>query len=408
MVKKKIFIFSYYSYKDPIFQSAILPYFQDFPSKEMFEFILLSFESKENKLNKAEKESIKTSLEQHNIRWHSTRWRSGRFKLFKKIIDFGIGTTYSLLLIYKYKVNFIYSEGFPGSIFGHYLSMLTQRKHIIHTFEPHAEYMVESHVWKDNDWETILLRKFMSKIAHKAHKLMTATTLYKEVITSWEVDEHKIMLVPSCVDTTIFHFDENRRISIRKRLGIDENTKVFVYLGKFGGMYTTKEYFEFAKTCITQYPDQKVRFWVFTSEAKEILHAYIEELGLDISLFFIQKLKKEEVPHYLSGADYGFVGILPIPSRRYSSPIKNGEYWACGLPIIIPKGISDDYELTQEHHLGYVLEDFQQDSYKAVLEKIMTKKYTFSKEKISVFAKNNRGLAKFKQKYYELFKDKSS
>jgi hypothetical protein len=61
-----------------------------------------------------------------------------------------------------------------------------------------------------------------------------------------------------------------------------------------------------------------------------------------------------EVPRYMGLADFGLCPVLPTPSKRYCTPIKNGEYWALGLPVVITPLISDDSDLIVEHRAGIV------------------------------------------------------
>jgi len=155
---KTIFIFAYYSYKDPVFQSAVLPYFTDFPEKEKFRFVLLTFEQRQHRLSAQAQKKIKEELKHHRIFWQHAYWHSGRFKPLKKAFDFLWGITLSIYLILRNNADIIYSEGFPGAIIGHYLSLLTGKKHIVHTFEPHADYMIESGIWSADSWEARLIK----------------------------------------------------------------------------------------------------------------------------------------------------------------------------------------------------------------------------------------------------------
>jgi len=156
---RTVFIFAYYSYNDPVFQSAVLPYFRGLHKLEpRLRFVLLTFEQQQFKPSNAEIAAIKKELALENISWHHTNWHSGRFKILKKIYDIFQTLFISTFIILKYQVNIIYSEGFPGAVMGHWLAKLFGKKHIIHTFEPHTQYMIEAGVWSKNSWESQIIR----------------------------------------------------------------------------------------------------------------------------------------------------------------------------------------------------------------------------------------------------------
>jgi len=234
--KKTVFIFAYYSMKDPVFQSAVLPYFRKFPDSEKFRFVLLTFEQKIYDCTTEEKKKIKEELKDDNILWYNTRWHSGRFKMIKKAFDFIWGILFSCFLIFKFRAKAVYSEGFPGAVIGHYISMLTFSKHMVHTFEPHADYYIENGSWKENSWEARLLKYFEKKIAARCTYIFTATNGMIERIKSWGVNT-ACYRVPSCVDLDLFKYDEDSRNKIRSELNISEDEILLTYLGKSGGYY---------------------------------------------------------------------------------------------------------------------------------------------------------------------------
>ena len=151
----------------------------------------------------------------------------------------------------------------------------------------------------------------------------------------------------------------NERYRIRKSLNIEEGQIAIVYLGKIGGMYMDDEIFSFFRKCLNINFD-KFSFLLLTNEPLEAIDIYLAKYSIPKEKILIKWLRGKEVPAYLSAADVGFCGIKPIASRRFSSPIKNGEYWACGLPILIPKGISDDYIISEEEEIGFVFEELEQ------------------------------------------------
>jgi glycosyltransferase involved in cell wall biosynthesis len=72
-----------------------------------------------------------------------------------------------------------------------------------------------------------------------------------------------------------------------------------------------------------------------------------------------------EVPSYLSAADAGLAFIKSCVSKMASSPTKNGEYLACGLPLIINAGVGDSDALIDQWQAGVLIRDFTEEEYVA-------------------------------------------
>lgn len=398
-----ILVFAYYSYKDPVFQSAVLPYFLNFPQKERFKFVFITFEQERFGLSHQEKQQITHFLRAHQIEWISRRWHSGRFKALKKIYDFVVGILHALLVIRRCKPRFIYSEGFPGAILGHYLSKIAGVDHIVHTFEPHADYMVESGIWSQGSWETRLLKKYQLKIAQQASHILTATDLMIQETKAKLPEASTVFLrVPSCVDLDLFKFSGQARHRIRQEHGIGDSDHVFVYLGKIGGMYFERELYEFFGY-LQQNIKSRCFFLVLTDQdATQVLQALAGQ-GIAPEDCLVKFVNKEQVPDYLSASDWAFCGIKPIPSRRYSSPIKNGEYWACGLPVIIPAGISDDYLWAQDAGIGVVLREVSKAGFAEVVHQINRFDLKGHRQKARNFVEQDRSIKKYQQVYLHMF-----
>lgn len=411
MIQKTIFIFAYYSLKDPIFQSAVLPYFEDFPEKDRFRFVVLTWEQEKYKLTREQESKERQILKGHNIVWHRTTWHSGKFKLIKKGFDFLYGLLLSLFLILRYKASAIYSEGFPGAVMGHYLSKLTNKPHHIHTFEPHSQYMVEAKVWSEESWEAKLLNSLEHKIAFHATSIMTATNAMIDRLKPMISKYTHTLRVPSCVDTDLFKYDENDREKLRAHFNISESDILLVYIGKFGGMYMDEELFDFFSICQTS-KNLTFKYHIYSPDNLNEIHNHFEDVGIPSSNYHVGVLTKNQVPSYLSMADFGLVPVRQYPGKRFCSPIKNGEYWACGLPIIIPKGISDDYLFAEDNKIGILLNDTSERSMKKTL--LSLEKWFIQENIIAVrqrcreFVEKDRSVEKYKKLYKDIFLQKTS
>jgi hypothetical protein len=63
----------------------------------------------------------------------------------------------------------------------------------------------------------------------------------------------------------------------------------------------------------------------------------------------------EDVPEWLAMADFAVNPQRPVPAKRYGTPVKDGEYWAMGLPLVILPEISDDSEVVEKEKAGIIL-----------------------------------------------------
>ncbi|WP_207432381.1 hypothetical protein [Sabulibacter ruber] len=405
MEKRRIFIFAYYSLLDPIFQSAVLPYFKNVGPANNIEFVLLTFEQSKYKLNRSESLKYLEELKQDNIIWYQTNWRSGRFKIFKKVFDFIWGFVFAGFLCYRYKVKAVYTEGFPGAVISHYLSKFFKVPHLVHTFEPHADYMIEAGVWTSGSWEAKFLKKYEIIVAKGASYIFTATDAMISKLRHLGVSGN-IFRVPSCVDTEVFKFSQFHRDEVRKLLGVKDDECLITYLGKFGGMYMDEEIFEFMASCI-KFSLNKIKFLVITPDSHSHVYQSLDLNGIEKSKVTVLTLKRNEISAYLSASDFGLVPVRQNPSKRFCSPIKDGEYWACGLPIIIPRGISDDYLFAKDKKIGIVLDEPCESSYIKVIKEVdfwlKNEPKNSIVDRCRSFAISDRDIKPYKNLYSEIF-----
>ncbi len=396
---KTIFVFAYYSYSDPVFQSAVLPYLKLVKSDDL-RFVVLTWEQAVFKLNKDEIKSAKKELLKHNIIWHKTRWHSGRFKRIKKAFDFTKGLLISLFFIIKYRASKIYSEGFPGAIFGHYLSIITNRKHVIHTFEPHSDYMKDAGVWTSSSWEYRLLNRLEKPIAKRAEYIITATQAYKEVIEQ-KSGKKNVLVIPSCIDLEQFKFDDTVRNQIRNQLKIKEHQIVITYLGKLGGMYMEDELFQFFQLCLNS-DSERFHFFLFTNADQDLVKSKLEQFKIPTSKILVRFLQKGEVADYLSASDIGFCGVRPIMSQQYSSPIKTGEYWASGLYTLLPKGVSEDWKYLSDD-LGLVFNNIDKSLVETLIKQNQIQPFYKRRNEVVTKLASLRSIKNYKSQIEKLF-----
>ncbi len=85
---------------------------------------------------------------------------------------------------------------------------------------------------------------------------------------------------------------------------------------------------------------------------------------------------------------------------KFVSPIKNGEYWACGLPSVISEGIGDDSEIIKNSGCGIVLRNGEvpKNGYKELMKLIASS----DKDQVVELARNFRSFSNSQVAYRQL------
>ena len=110
-------------------------------------------------------------------------------------------------------------------------------------------------------------------------------------------------------------------------------------------------------------------------------------------------VEHEQVPTWLSASDFAFSLHAPTPNKLFVNPIKNGEYWANGLPILMPMGIGDDSSIIEENPISGVIFDNKTNIINALdrMQKLLSK--TGIRSQIPDFAVKYRNISIVEEVY---------
>ena len=224
----------------------------------------------------------------------------------------------------------------------------------VESFEPHSDYMLESNAWKRYGLKYLFGNKWERDQQKMCKHIITVSENYRKRLIVEGVPIEKIFTIPCCVDLDRFNHSEISRKKVREKLGIADTTMVAVYVGKFGDIYYDKEAFSIIK-CAFDYFGKDFYFIILSPQAKENIRLALEEKGIPASNFYIDCVPHEVIPEFLSAADFAISFVKPANCRKYCSPIKDGEYWAAGLPILMTENIGDDSDIVKTNpKSGYV------------------------------------------------------
>jgi glycosyltransferase involved in cell wall biosynthesis len=355
MPTKNILVITYWDFEDALIQTYTLPYLKIIENiisenSKIFLFTLDAIERK-NKI---------VSLKITNISKQYDKF--GLKSILKWIKNF----VYLYKLIKKEKIEYIHCWCTPAGVAGYILCKLTGIKLVLDSFEPHAESMVETKTWQKNSIRFKLLmhyEKLQLKLA--SHVICATKGMIAYSQKKYNIIKEHYFIKPACVDFSKF---EAGKKDFKLVNGINEDDIICVYAGKFSGIYLEKEVFDFFAIAHLHWGN-KFKVVLLTNEPKEKIDQYCVNSNLDPGIINLKFVPHSEVPKYMALGDFGICPVKPVPTKRYCTPIKNGEYWAMGLPVVIPNNISDDSDIIKLNKIGYVLNRLNNEEYlKAVLE----------------------------------------
>lgn len=361
MKPKNILVITYWSYRDALIQTYTAPYLKIIRKylPEGSRIFLVTLEQSHLRMTDEERAATIEALEKEGtqlvpfsyskfglvamLKWLLFLWR-----LFR--------------LCRRERITHIHAWCTPGGAIGYILSKLAGLPLIIDSYEPHAEAMVENGAWAQGGLAFRILF-FFEKLQSKHAAFIIATTAGMKAYAAEKYGAvlERFYVKPACVDLGLFSVEDRKNPALLERYGLAEKL-VCVYAGKIGGIYLEREIFDFFAVA-SRYWGERFRVLMLTDASPERVRELAVASGLDSSIVTSVFVAHSEVPRHMGLGDFAINPVKPVPTKRFCTSIKDGEYWAMGLPVVIPPRISDDSEIIAERRIGSVLTELNPDGY---------------------------------------------
>ncbi|MEZ4722859.1 MAG: glycosyltransferase [Flavobacteriales bacterium] len=357
--RKRILVLTPWSYKDGLIQAYTLPYVKIISELPFVESLWLVTDEQDSlKLTSEESRAAKDRLQELKVQW-----------LPKSYVPFGIEAVVAkvrqllglIVLIRKEKVTHIHAWTTPGGVLGYCLSVISRKPLVIDSFEPHAEAQVENGTWRRSSLGFRLLWWFEKRMARHAQALIyTSKNMVQYARDKYDAYDEKELVKPACVDLEKFASAPRKDGELLQKLGLVDMV-VGVYAGKLGGIYHDVELFEFAARANTFW-NGRFRLLMLTTEPRDSILEFARQANCPNEIIVSLFVDHDEIPRHMKLADFGITLVKSVPTKKCCTPIKDGEYWASGLPIVITENIGDDSEIVKDQKTGFILKDFDRES----------------------------------------------
>lgn len=360
---KNVLYISYDGMTDPLGQSQVIPYLTGLTRKG-FSFTILSCEKKDRYL--AHKEAIGKVLAEASISWEPVMYTK-KPPVLSTLYDYYKLRRRAMVLHARLNFAAVHCRSYISALLGQWMKKKYQVPFIFDMRGFWADERVDGKIWdlKNPVFKTVYryFKKKEIEFLNESAAIVSLTEAGKLEMLKWKnlkFIEDKISVIPCCVDTGLF---DPSKISViqqeeaRQKLNIESSHLIFGYLGSIGTWYMLDEMMLYFATLKKQMDNAKFLF-VTTSPAAEI-QAKAQKYGINTVDIIITEATRNEVPLMISLFDYGLFFIKPSYSKMSSSPTKQGEIMAMGVPVICNAGVGDTDMIVNHYNSGLLVTDWE-------------------------------------------------
>lgn len=368
-----ILYLSYDGISDPLGQSQILPYLRGLAAKGS----IINLITAEKKIQKQDLIRIKKELQEVGIYWEYINYTK-RPPIISTLFDIWKIKRKVSKIVKERDVKLIHCRGYITGLVGLSYKLTKSIPFLFDMRGLFADERKDSGNWdiKNPIYNKVYkwFKKKEMELFKKADYIISLTEKGKQIIEN-EIVKSKnlnIEIIPCCVDLNKFDYkklDVFLKNKIKKELNIPENAVVFTYLGSVGTWYMLDEMIEFFILLSVRIPNSIFLF--ISNEQPAIIENAVLKNGADINRFRMTSQPSSMVPQFLTVSDWGLFFILPVFSKKASSPTKLAEFLAMGIPVITNTGVGDVDELVNENKAGIIVDGFIEESFNLAIQKII-------------------------------------
>ena len=400
-MKKKLNIFyiSYDGITDPLGQSQILPYLLGISKNKIYKITIVSFEKANNYL--LNKDLILKKISSNNINWIPLKYTKHP-PILSTIWDI-----YKLNRIIKnlnyLGVDLIHSRSYITSIVA---LAFKKKQNVPFIFDMrgfYADERVDGKIWNLNNFIHKKIYKYFKnkekEFLQFSDYTISLTETGKKEILNWKLpNQSPIKVIPCCTDKKLFNLKNIK--NIRADIGFDKDDFIISYVGSIGTWYMLDEMLDFFKCLQIKKPNAK--FFFISRDEPQLILDKVKNKKIDSRLIKIYPSSREMMPSYIALSDISIFFILPVYSKKASSPTKMGEIMSLGIPIICNSGVGDVDRIMKDSMENFLINDFSYQEYVRVINLVLDD-FEFDKQKVISTAHNYFSLEIGIKKYMEVY-----
>jgi len=368
---KKVLYISYDGMTDPLGQSQVIPYLVGLANRG-YKITILSAEKPNRYING--RSYINHLLSKHGIAWEPVMYTK-RPPILSTLVDiFKLRSRVKKLMKLQH-FQIVHCRSYIAPLAGLMVKRKQRAKFVFDMRGFWADERVDGGLWNlANPIYRAVYNYFKKKekqYLEVADHVVSLTQAAKNEMQGWrkiKLNPDKISVIPCCADFDFFNIpSSDKRKQMRVKLGYLDMELVFCYLGSLGTWYMVQEMFDFFIVISEIYPE--ARFLIISGDSFNKPKLVCD---LDTNKVKLLSAKRDEVVDLLAAVDIGLSFIKPVYSKISSSPTKQGEMLAMGIPMIVNSGVGDVDAIVEITQSGIVLPENTKEAYQIAAMQIVT------------------------------------
>lgn len=176
-------------------------------------------------------------------------------------------------------------------------------------------------------------RLLENKTIVDSDRIITISEAMKEILVQHGAQGARIDVVPDGVDVSVFRPVDGQELRREYARGA---SRVIIFHGVIDPQDDPGLLVDAARLILPKHPD--THFWlVGDGSAVPGLKRQVSKHSLENSFYFSGWVEQQEIPSYICASDIGVVVLPDVLSARGRVTLKEFEYWACGVPAVLPR-----------------------------------------------------------------------
>ncbi|MCX6764907.1 MAG: glycosyltransferase [Candidatus Nealsonbacteria bacterium] len=272
--------------------------------------------------------------------------------------------------ILSLKLDVIHAQSpFSLGFLGKYIAM-RQKIPFIYTHHTHLEEYAKFYL-KENFFTPSLAKTWTTFFCNLSSSIITPSEKIKKVLKNYGVKK-EISVLPTGVDLNVFKKSLKQRAILRKKLNIDEKSRVLMFVGRMEAEKNPLFLVEALKEVLKK-KNNVFLIMIGTGPYEKKAKELAEKLGIEKFVKCTGRIPYEEIPSFYQGSD-----IFSFASLTETQGIVVLEAEAAGLPVVV---LEDDVfaGIIKDGKNGFIIQKQKPEVFADSILKILEDKKLYNK-----------------------------